>query len=292
MTRKWNTSKSLSISSTTVWQSKIPVTSLLHILVERQVNWFGYCPTAPPFAFLRNKCSTEKKNCTLKIHKHDLGVSGSLATMLQSKKTYPSLVWKPVNNPIRRRTDETKSASGEMVALRRYSSLESALPKESMALSITQVFWSHRNLLWSTTLPAHTVASVSSQLAVAAHRLFPIFRISFTFFVLQMTQAALGECMWQERHLWEHTHCVVLKWLAKWKMCCLIYTLLHLKAFAESTICAFVMENLPNSVCGRRSRQYEMLFVDMHFLPCEEVNFPATWYFVGTYNYLLGPHNW
>lgn len=78
---------------------------------------------------------------------------------------------KQVNNPIRRRTDETKSVTSETVTPRRHSSPESASSNgATAALRGTQVFWSHCNFLWSTRLSAHTVALVSSQLGAAGHR--------------------------------------------------------------------------------------------------------------------------
>lgn len=139
----------------------------------------------------------------------------ALHQYVRSKKMCPSTVRGPANNPIRR-TDETKSQAGESVTPRLFLSPESASPKEGTALRGTEVVI----YFWSTRLPAHTVSSVSSRSAVAVHWLFPIFRISFAFFVLQKTETSLGKWMQQERRLWEHTHCVDLKWLVKWKVRC------------------------------------------------------------------------
>lgn len=59
----------------------------------------------------------------IKIHWHDLGArSGSVLVQYMRAKKGHSTVWRPVNNPISRRTDETKSVKSELVTQSQCSS--------------------------------------------------------------------------------------------------------------------------------------------------------------------------
>lgn len=94
-----------------------------------------------------------------------LVVVSALVQYMRVKRGHGT-VWRPVNNPISRRTDETKSVTSELVTQRSCSSPQSALSRGASAMRGTEVFWSHCISLWHGRHYAHNVASASSQLLV------------------------------------------------------------------------------------------------------------------------------
>lgn len=91
-------------------------------------------------------------------------VVSALVQYMRAKRGHGT-VWRPVNNPISRRTDETKSVTSKLVTQRPCSSPKSALSMLQHWWK-QRCFWSHISLWQSFMLYAHTVASASWQLLV------------------------------------------------------------------------------------------------------------------------------
>lgn len=100
-------------------------------------------------------------------------IAAALLKYLRAKRDHGT-VWRPVNNPISRRTDETKSVTSDLVTQMRCSSPESALSWGATALKGTEMF-EVIFLFWAPNSQPHSMvlALLSTLCSPALSPIFP-----------------------------------------------------------------------------------------------------------------------